>query len=339
MTAPTQPRPSDLMSPPADPQPAPRLVAVTGATGFVGACLVRQLAEAGLEVRILTRRMPTSLPKAARLELVLGDLDDAAALRKLVAGADALVHVAGIIKARHARDFQAVNVEGTRHVAEALTDAAPRIPVVHVSSLAARAPHLSPYAASKRGSEQAMASIASRQPLTVIRPPAVYGPGDIEILPMFRAAAAGLCPVPAASGARLSLIHVQDLATAIAAALKTPPRHPLYEIDDGHAGGYSWPEIATALSQALERPVRSFRLPRPVMTVVAAAVEGHRSLGGPVTALCFDKLGELYHPDWVASGPRLEAETSWRPAFALAEGFRDTIAGYRAAGWLRPMAR
>ena len=327
------------MPQPAEPQPAPRLIAVTGATGFVGARLVRTLAESGRQVRILTRRMPPSLPETARVELVLGDLDDALALRRLVTGADALVHVAGIIKARHARDFQVVNVEGTRHVAAALSDAAPRIPVIHISSLAARASQLSPYAASKRGGEEAITAIAERQPLTIIRPPAVYGPGDTEILPMFRAAAAGLCPVPAASGARLSLIHVQDLATAIAAALKTPPQRPLYEVDDGHSGGYSWPEISLALSQALGRQVRSIRLPRPVMTVVAAAVEAHRSLGGPVTALCLDKLGELYHPDWVASGPRLEAETSWHPAFALAEGFRDTIAGYRAAGWLKPRAR
>jgi len=320
-------------------QPAPRLVAVTGATGFVGAHLIRRLAETGWQVRILTRRMPASLPKTARLELVLGDLDDNAALRQLVTGADALVHVAGIIKARHPREFQAVNVEGTRHVAAALAEAAPRIPVIHVSSLAARAPELSPYAASKRGGEEAIAAIAGRQPLTIVRPPAVYGPGDTEILPMFRAAAAGLCPVPASPGARLSLIHVGDLAGAIAALLETPPRHPLYEIDDGHPGGYSWPEIAAALSAALRRPVRSFRLPRPVMTVIAAAVEGHRRFGGPVTALSLDKLAELYHPDWVVAGSRLEDEVGWRPAFAIAEGFRDTIAGYRAAGWLKSRAR
>jgi nucleoside-diphosphate-sugar epimerase len=316
--------------------PSTDLVAVTGATGFVGSHLLRRLAESGRRIRILTRRLPENLPPEAPIELVLGDLEDRSALRRLVTGADRIVHIAGIIKARHAADFQRVNVAGTRNVAEAVAEVAPQARVIHVSSLAARQPELSPYAASKREGETAIGPLAEMLPLTIIRPPAVYGPGDTEILPMFRVAETGFLPYPAAPRARVSLIHVDDLAGALLTAL-TAPRLPdlVYEVDDGQPGGWAWPEIAAALGSALARPVRPFRLPRNLMALIAAASEAHRHLGGPLTALCQDKLAELYHPDWVARGPRLQDCSAWRPALPLAAGLQATAAWYRRKGWLK----
>jgi len=316
----------------------PKLVAVTGATGFVGSHLLRRLAQSGARIRILTRRMPESLPADATLELVLGDLADRLALRRLVDGADAVIHVAGIIKARDAADFQRINVEGSRQLAAALDDAAPGARVIHVSSLAARESGLSPYAASKRGGEDAMAPVAARGRLTIIRPPAVYGPGDTEILPMFQAAQTGFCPYPAARGARLSLIHVDDLASALCVALDVDLPDPIYEVDDGRPGGHAWPEIAADLAAALGRPVRAYRLPRGAMALIAAVAEAHRNFGGPVTALCRNKVAELYHADWVVRGPQLQQHSGWQPRIDLARGLRDAVTWYRGEGWLKPVA-
>ncbi|HVO00985.1 MAG TPA: NAD-dependent epimerase/dehydratase family protein [Candidatus Cybelea sp.] len=312
-------------------------VAVTGATGFVGSHLVRRLCASGWQVRILARRMPTmALNPGTPIELVLGDLDDAEALKLLISGVDAVVHVAGIVKAHRAADFHTVNVEGSRHLAEVIAAAGRSLRVIHVSSLAAREPRLSPYARSKRAGEDAMAPLAGRHALTILRPPAVYGPGDAEILPMFKAAAAGFFPYPAPRGARVSLIHVSDLAGAMQTVLEAPSLpEPLYELEDGHAGGYAWPEIIAALSTALERPIQAFRLPRPAMQVIAAGAEWHRRFGGPLTALCRDKLAEIYHADWAAHGPSLADRTGWRPTYSLVDGFRHTIAWYRAQGRLR----
>jgi nucleoside-diphosphate-sugar epimerase len=313
-----------------------KLVAVTGATGFVGSHVVRRLSAAGHRVRILARRMPiTALTPDRPLEVVLGDLDDRPALHRLVEGADAVIHVAGIIKARHAAGFHKANVEGTRNVATALGTVSADTRVVHVSSFAAREPRLSPYCASKSGGEDAIRAIANPARLTILRPPAVYGPGDAEIFPMFKAAAMGFCTYPAARTARVSLIHAADLAGAIAAAADTRLPDPVYELDDGHAGGYAWAEIGAGLSAALDRPVRMIRVPRPVLTAIAAGVEIHRRVAGSLTALCLDKVPELYHPDWAAQGPRLETRTDWKPAFDIAAGFADTLAWYRAIGWLR----
>ena len=311
-------------------------VAVTGATGFVGSHVIRRLTKAGHQVRILARRMPiTALTPGRPLEVVLGDLDDLPSLHRLVAGVDAVIHVAGVIKARHAAEFHRVNVEGTRHVAAALAEVSSDLRVIHVSSLAAREPGLSPYCASKRGGEEAIKALPNPARLTILRPPAVYGPGDAEIFPMFKAASLGFCTYPAARQGRVSLIHGADLAAAIVAAAETTLPDPIYELDDGHAGGYAWTEIGEGLSAALGRSVRMIRVPRPVLTAIAGGVEVHRRIAGSLTALSLAKVPELYHRDWAAQGPRLEARSGWRPAFGLTKGFADTLAWYRAIGWLR----
>ena len=317
-----------------------KLAAVTGATGFVGSRLVHRLAEAGWSIRILTRRMPTTalMPKTP-LDIVLGDLSDGDALRRLVSGADAVIHVAGIIKARHSTEFFAANVQGTAAVVAALDAAAPNVRLIHISSLAAREPRISPYCASKRGGEEAVERIAGRQAVTIFRPPAIYGPGDVEILPMFKAGSTGICPYPGSKGMRVSLIHVDDFAAAIVSAAEAPNLPDLrYEIDDGHQagnlGGYSWPEIRATLQATLDRHIRLVRVPRPAMTGIAGVVELHRRLGGPLTVLCLDKVAELYHGDWAVHGPRLPR---WKPGFDLASGFRDTVNWYRSKGWLGPL--
>jgi nucleoside-diphosphate-sugar epimerase len=311
-----------------------KLAAVTGATGFVGSHLVHRLVAAGWSVRILTRRMPTAaLTPKAPLEIVLGDLSDADALLRLVAGADAVIHVAGIVKARDRAAFFAANVQGTASVVAALDAAAPRTRLVHVSSLAAREPELSPYAASKRGGEDVVARIAGRQPVTILRPPAIYGPGDPEIFPLFKAASLGVCTYPGSAGARLSFIHVDDVATAILCAAEAAELPDLrYEIDDAHPDGYAWPDIRAALETVFGRRVRLVRIPQGPMIGIAAYAELRRRLGGELTVLCLPKLRELYHPDWVARGPRLPA---WQPRFDLVTGFRDTVNWYRAEGWLK----
>jgi len=313
-----------------------KLAAVTGATGFVGSRLVHRLAEAGWSVRILTRRMPTSalMPKTP-LDIVLGDLSDGDALRRLVSGADAVIHVAGIIKARHSTEFIAANVQGTAAVVAALDAAAPHVRLIHISSLAAREPRISPYCASKRGGEEVVERIAGRQAVTIFRPPAIYGPGDVEILPMFKAASVGICPYPGSKDGRVSLIHVDDFAAAIVRAAEAPNLPDLrYEIDDGHPDGYSWAEIRATLEAILSRHIRLVRVPRPAMIGVAGLVELHRRLGGPLTVLCLDKVAELYHGDWAVHGPRLPG---WKPGSDLTSGFRDTVNWYRSKGWLDPL--
>jgi nucleoside-diphosphate-sugar epimerase len=306
-----------------------RLVAITGATGFVGPHLVAALARRGWRIRLLVRRW-SPLPSLAGVEadMVLGDLLDEAALKRLVAGADTIVHAAGLIKARDPADFRTVNREGTA----LLSALAPEARVVLLSSLAAREPHLSPYAASKRAAEEVVAGRSG--PWLVVRAPAVYGPGDRETLAYFRAAACGLAPRPRLPAARLSLIHVADLAEAVALAAERPPAPSVYEIDDGRQGGYSYADMAEAAGLALGRRVRSLPIPRLVMTAIARLNAVGHSLGGSVQILTPGKVNEIFHSDWTIHDQRLAAAIGFQARYDLPKGFGDTVLWYRRCGWL-----
>lgn len=306
-----------------------RLVAVTGVTGFVGPHLVAALAGRGFSLRLLVRRWsPLPSLDGVAADMVLGDLSDEAALERLVLGVDAVVHAAGLIKARRPSEFMTVNCDGTA----LLSALAPEATFLLLSSLAAREPRLSPYAASKRAAEEVVAGRSG--PWLTVRAPAVYGPGDRETLAYFKAVARGLALRPKLPDARLSLIHVADLAEALALALDRPPPPSIYEIDDGREGGYSYRDMADAAGRALGRKPLSLAVPRPVMAAVARAnVIGH-SLGGSARILTPGKVGEIFHGDWTAHDRRLAAALGFSPRFDLATGFGDTILWYRRQGWL-----
>ncbi len=306
------------------------LVAVTGASGFVGPHLVGALSRRGWKVRLLLRRW-SPLPSLAGVEaeIVWGDLGDGAALGKLVAGADAVVHAAGLIKARHASDFLTVNRDGTARLAAL----APHARFLLLSSLAAREPGLSPYGASKRAAEEVLAGRSG--PWLAIRAPAVYGPGDRETLSYFKTAERGLAPEPMGNGARLSLIHVADLAEALALALAPSVPAAVYEIDDGRAGGYGYADMAESAGAALGRRLMRLPVPRPVMAAVAGVNGLWQSLGGATRILTAGKVAEIFHGDWVAHDRRLADATGFEARYDLKTGFDDTVRWYRAHGWLR----
>jgi len=306
-----------------------RLVAVTGATGFVGPHLVAALARHGWKIRLLIRRW-SPLPSLAGVEadLVLGDVADEAALRRLVDGADTVIHAAGLIKARRSSDFMVVNRDGTARVSAL----APTARFVLLSSLAAREPLLSPYGASKRAAEEVVAGRSG--PWLTVRAPAVYGPGDRETLAYFRAVARGVAPRPNLPDARLSLIHVADLADALALAVEQPAPASVCEIDDGREGGYGYNDMQAAAEAALGRTARTLAIPRIAMDSIALVNRVSHVLGGPVQILTPGKVNEIFHSDWTVHDRRLAAAIGFRAHYDLAGGFGDTILWYRRHGWL-----
>lgn len=306
-----------------------KLVALTGATGFVGPHLVAALARRGWKIRLLVRRW-SPLPSLAGVEaeLVLGDVSDEAALRRLVDGADTVIHAAGLIKARRSSDFRTVNRDGTALVSAL----APTACFVLLSSLAAREPLLSPYGASKRAAEEAVAGRSG--PWLAVRAPAVYGPGDRETLAYFRAVARGFAPRPNLPDARLSLIHVADLAEALALAVERPPPASVCEIDDGREGGYGYGDMQAAAEAALGRTARTLAIPRIAMEGVALVNRASHALGGPVQILTPGKVKEIFHSDWAVHDRRLAAAIGFAARYDLASGFGDTILWYRRQGWL-----
>jgi 2-alkyl-3-oxoalkanoate reductase len=316
--------------------PAPRgCVALTGATGFVGSHLLRQLTTAGWRVRALARR-PDALGKEnSAVTPISGSLDSEAALAELVNGTDAVVHCAGLVAARSAGEFHRVNAAGTERLLEAAVAAGqPRF--LLISSLAAREPHLSAYAHSKREAEEALRRKAADIAWQVLRPPVVYGPGDRATLPLFRQFTRGLVLRPAGVG-RFSMLYVEDLAVAVEALLAADAATGrIMELDDGTPGGYGWDAVLAAAARNVGRPVRGLPVPRAAQRMAAAFGTLAANVGGRAAILTQGKVNEIAHPDWVCRHDLLGDCISWRPAVGLDEGFSKTIAWYKAAGWLGP---
>lgn len=307
---------------------APRIVAVTGATGFVGGYILRHITAAGVQVHALARR-----PQAAQdnVTWIQGALEDEAALGRLLEGADAVIHCAGAIKARSRDEFFDINAGGTRRLA-GLAAARVKPPrFILVSSLAAREPHLSSYAASKRAAEQVLRAFPSL-PTLILRPPAVYGPGDMETLRIFQMAERGWLVAPSGGG-RISLVHADDVGRVLAGALAAQqlPRQPV-EFDDGKDGGYTWAEIAAAAGAALGKPPRLLTLPAAALYLAGSAGSLFSQLTGRASVLGFDKMREFLHPDWVAAGVPPEG---FKSLWDIGKGFADAVAWYRSRGLLK----
>lgn len=302
------------------------LVAVTGATGFVGMAVLLAAARTQLDVRALTRRKQRM---RGGVEWVNGDLANTAALKALMAGASAVIHIAGVVNAPDAAGFDEGNVQGTLRVIEAAHDmGVPRL--IHVSSLAAREPQLSLYGASKLRGEKLVR--ASGLDWTVVRPPAVFGPRDTEMLDVFRLARRGVMPLP--GNGRLSLIHVADLAQLLLALVPSSEdvTHQLFEPDDGEPGGWTHVRLAQAVGAAVERKVRPLVLsPR----LVGWAARADRLLRGRKAKLTPDRARYMCHPDWTVGEGLLPPPTLWCPRVDTREGLQATAAWYREAGWLK----
>jgi uncharacterized protein YbjT (DUF2867 family) len=302
-----------------------RTLAITGGTGFVGRHLVNAALAQGHLVRALAR---SPRPPREGVEWIYGALERPEALARLVEGADAVIHVAGVINAPTREDFMVGNVYGTMLIVDAARAAGLRR-FVHVSSLAAREPALSHYGASKARAETVIA--ASALDWTIIRPPAVYGPGDGEMLELFRAARRGIVPLPPTG--RISVIAAEDLARLLLAVL--PDEHSLavsYEPDDGEPNGWSHVGFAQALGHAVGRRVRAQPLP-------AWALRGGAKLDGMLRGanarLTPDRARYFLHPDWVVDPARRPPAHLWRPQIATLDGLAITAADYRATGLLR----
>ena len=298
--------------------------AITGGTGFVGAHLVDAALAAGHRVKALTRK-----PQRERdgVDWVLGDLSTRDSLEWLVDHADAVIHVAGTINAPNAAGFERGNVAGTLAMLAAATAGGIQR-FVHVSSLAAREPKLSLYGASKAKSEELVHS--SGLDWAIVRPPAVYGPGDRETLELFRMAKLGLMLMPPKG--RVSVIHADDLARLLLAlAAPGTPSRCLIEPDDGKPGGWSHREFARALAAAVG--TKAAVISSPGILLRAAAKLDHL-LRGEKAKLTTDRAAYFSHRNWVVEPKRAAPPELWRPEIDTMRGLAATAAWYREQGWL-----
>jgi nucleoside-diphosphate-sugar epimerase len=326
-----------------------RKVLVTGATGFVGSHLVDQLIERGKSVRCLVRQSSKlRYLKHPNIELVYGGLDESTDWEAALADVDTIYHVAGTTFARRAKDYFTVNHQGTEAVlAQALKRRDEIKKFVHISSLAAVGPGpdgkpvnedtlpspITPYGRSKLLGEEAAHAVADLLPVTIVRPPAVYGPRDYGIFEFFKAVKGGMFPMIGRNDKRVSLVHVRDLADGIILAGES-------EVSAGRTyfisseDDYSMRAVADLIAALMRRRLRSFAIPRSVAYGVALAAEAGAALMRRPPVINRDKVTDLSQTSWTCSIERARSELGYNPRMPLEEGLRETLEWYKAEGWL-----
>ncbi len=301
-------------------------IAITGASGFIGRSICSHLHAQGWQLRLLMRSPAGDAGfDKINAEIIRGDLHDEAALTRLVDGAYAVIHCAGVVRGSCQQDFDVVNVDGMSRLLDAIqrVEKSPRL--FALSSLAAREPALSFYAASKRRGEEVLEQRATGLNWLALRPPAVYGPGDREMLPLFRAMAKGFAPVPGKKTARFSLIYVEDIAGLVAAWLEQDaPASGVYTLHDGRTGGYDWRDVCQVVSEICHRSVRPIEIPSLLLDVPAWLNTRISRWLGYAPMLTPGKLRELRHPDWVCDNAGLSSVLDWQPRVRLRDGLLQT---------------
>jgi nucleoside-diphosphate-sugar epimerase len=324
---------------------------LTGASGFLGSHIAEQLDQQGVEVRALVR--PTSdtrfLESLEHVTLVSGSMSDKGSLLAATEGVEGIIHAAGLVKAREPADFHRTNAEGTANLLHAAKQNASGIErFVLVSSLAVMGPSkdglpvpsgaapnpVTHYGRSKLAAEQAAQAEAGSLPITIIRPPLIYGPRDREVLPFFKSVSVGVLPLTGSPSSLLSAVFAADCAAACIRALEANvPSGSAFFVEDGRLetlGG-----LIAHIENALGRRAW-LRVPVPRLLMYGAALGSE--LYGRVTRravmLTRDKLNELLAPHWVCDSSEAQAALGWKPRVAFDEGTRITSAWYRRQGWL-----
>ena len=326
-------------------------VAVTGGTGFLGRHLLPALLAAGATVTCIARPSSDTSRLPGKVRVALADLEHGTGLAEILAGQDALIHMAALLFGLGWQDYLESNARAARSLARAICSLPERPHVTLVSSLAATGPcgsapgaaensglaPVSAYGWSKLLCERIFSGIPDAFP-AIVRPPIIYGSGDRGLLPVFRAAARGLGISPGLGrDFPVSLIHASDVARAIV-LLCERRASGIYHVNDGAI--HDMASFCRAMGRAQGRAnLRVLRVPLPVMGAcawlsgaMASALPRAVMRGAP--GLNPDKYREARAAGWLCDASRIAREHGFAPAMPLERGLEEAVAGYRGEGWL-----
>jgi len=323
-------------------------VLVTGASGFLGGHVAELLSRRGDHVRALVRKTSNRrhLEGLANVELFDGSVEQVDRVRDAVDGVDAIVHAAGLIKARNTDEFFAINVGGTANLVEAARGR-PLKRFVFVSSLEACGPSadgdpvpadqenpVTAYGRSKLAAEKVVLSAKDDVPVVILRPGAIYGPRDGEIFEAFKAIKRGLLPLVAGGEAKGVWIYATDCAQACICAIDANvPSGRTYFVDDG-CGPIAQREMLADAERALgTHAVLRKSLPVPLLMAVARGLEAFGRVANRPVMLTREKANMLLQ-HWVCSSEVTRRELGWEPTVPWSEGVGRAVKWYRENGWL-----
>lgn len=324
---------------------------VTGAGGFIGANLVARLTADGHRVAALVR--PTSdLSRLNQpgLELVLGDLSQPSGepLAKALAQAEVVFHLAGVTRAANQQGYLDGNLGITRNLLSAMDAHSPSDQrLVYLSSQTAAGPCAQPpgskesdppqpvsaYGRAKLAAEQAVLAAGAHRWVCVVRPPAVYGPGDVDWLDVFRWIKRGVIALSGFRPMPMSLIHCDDLIEAMLLAVgHDQAAGQVYFATDGVE--HTFESIAQAAAAAMGRSPLTLKFPMPLIRLLCG-INGFMSrMGARPVYLNPDKWLEAKQDGWLCDSSRARMELGFAPLITLQQGMAATAKWYQDAGLL-----
>jgi nucleoside-diphosphate-sugar epimerase len=320
-------------------------ILVTGASGFLGSHVAERLAQRpGVDLRLLLRRASRlTYLDGLTYERADGDLRDGSALLTACKGADAVIHLAGLVSALTEARYHEVNAAGTAALVEAAREAGVKR-FVYVSSLAALGPSsdgtmpqtpspISPYGRSKLAGEYPVLAARDAMSVAVVRPPVVYGERDRALIPFYRLARLGFVPIYGAGDRKLTWVHVHDAADSIIATTLTEgPSGAVYPISDGAT--HTWRSLVGAWSRASGRKVRALPTP-PVLFALAGYAGGlAQTLLRRPLPLSPEEVTQMRQRAWLCDHAAITHDLGWQPSISIDRGLAQAYRWYRQQGWL-----
>ncbi len=324
---------------------------ITGGTGFIGSHLADELLKKNHRVKCLVRKSSNlKWLKDKPVELVYSDFFDDKVLEAALKDADYIYHVAGVTFAKKKEEFYRGNVDATKNLLEVCLRVNPGIKkFVHISSQAAVGPSFDPnnpvdetkdyeplttYGKSKMEAEKLVRSYFDKMNITVIRPPAVYGPRDYAIFEYFKTMNRGLQPLIGFENKLVSLIHALDLVNGIILAGESEKaKSNIYFISSEKF--YNWREVGQITQRLLGRKTLRIVIPHFAVHTIGFFAEVFGVFSSKPTILNREKVLEITQAYWICSAAKAQNELGFKEKFTLEEGFKNTIEWYRENGWIK----